>query len=148
MATIKDKIKACDYVLANILDEQERIIYKNEDKIIALNTSQFEQGMGSDGKDLFNKDNKYTGIYKNVPGQTKSGLYNFYLTGDFLRGLQLEIRPNLVEFDIFSTGTGSGDKSIFFAGYTNLFGLDKNNNYELNYKIILPELLTWIKRYL
>lgn len=153
MATIKDKIKACDYVLANILDEQERIVYRNEAKIIAMNTAQFEQGMGSDGKELFNKNPIFDGTYSLstalINNSKKAGsLYNFYETGDFLRGLQLEIRPNLVQFDIFSTGTGGGDKSIFFAGYTNLFGLNKDNSYILNHKIILPELLIWIKKYL
>lgn len=153
MATIKDKIKACDYVLANILDEQERIVYRNESKIIAMNTAQFEQGIGSDDKTLFNKNPIFDGTYSlstSLLNNRKSAgsLYNFYVTGDFLRGLQLEIRPNLVQFDIFSTGTGSGDKSIFFAGYTNLFGLNKDNSYVLNYKIILPELLIWIKKYL
>lgn len=153
MATIKDKIKACDYVLANILDEQERIVYRNESKIIAMNTAQFEQGKGSDDKPLFNKNPIFNGTYSLSTAlmnsrKSQGSLYNFYVTGDFLRGLQLEIRPNLVQFDIFSTGTGSGDKSIFFTGYTNLFGLNKDNSYILNYKIILPELLIWIKKYL
>ncbi|WP_295677323.1 hypothetical protein [uncultured Empedobacter sp.] len=153
MATIKDKIKACDYVLANILDEQERIVYRNEPKIIAMNTAQFEQGMGSDDKTLFNKNPIFDGTYSLSTAlmnnrKSQGSLYNFYVTGDFLRGLQLEIRPNLVQFDIFSTGTGSGDKSVFFAGYTNLYGLNKENNKKLQYQIILPELTRWIKRYL
>lgn len=153
MVTIKDKIKACDYVLANMLDEQERIVYRNENKIISLNVNQFENGTGSDDKSLFNKNPKFDGVYslstqlldnRKVAGS----LYNFHQTGDFLRGLQLEIRPNLVQLDIFSTGTGSGDKSIFFVGYTNLYGLNKENNRILNYDIILPELNKWIKNYL
>ena len=153
METIKDKIKACDYVLANILGEQERIVYRNESKIIAMNTAQFEQGKGSDDKPLFNKNPIFDGTYSLSTAlinsrKSQGSLYNFYVTGDFLRGLQLKIRPNLVEFDIFSTGTGSGEKSIFFTGYTNLFGLNKDNSYILNYKIILPELLIWIKKYL
>lgn len=153
MATIKDKIKACNYILANILDEQERIIYKNENKIISLNVDQFENGTGNDDKSLFNKNPKFDGVYslstqlldnRKVAGS----LYNFYQTGDFLRGLQLEVKPNLVQLDIFSTGTGGGDKSIFFTGYTNLFGLNKENNRILNYEIIRPQLLEWIKKYL
>lgn len=153
MASIKDKIKACDYVLANILEEQERIIYGNEAKIIALNSSQFDDGMGSDGKPLFNKNPIFDGVYSlstalSNERKIAGNLYNFYVTGDFLRGLQLEVRPNLVQLDIFSTGIGTGDKSIFFTGYTNLFGLNKENNRILNYEIIKPELIKWIKRYL
>lgn len=153
MATIKDKIKACNYVLANMLDEQERIIYRNEAKIISLNADQFTDGMGSDGKVLFNKNPIYDGFYSLQTSllnnrKTAGSLYDFNVTGDFLRGLQLEVKPNLVQLNIFSTGTGTGDKSIFFAGYTNLFGLDNKNNRILNYEIIKPELLKWIKKYL
>lgn len=153
MASIKDKINACDYVINNLLEEQERIIYRNEAKIITLNTSQFDKGMGSDGKELFNKNPLFDGVYSLstalFDSRKRAGdLYDFNNTGNFLRGLQLDVRSNLVQLDIFSTGTGSGDKSIFFAGYANLFGLDKNNNYILQYEIILPELLTWIKKYL
>lgn len=153
MATIKDKIKACDYVLANILDEQERIIYQNEAEIIRMNTSQFEQGNGSDDKELFNKTPLFDGIYSLSTAlsdnRKRAGdLYNFYNTGDFLRGLQVDVLPSLTQISIFSTGTGSGDKSIFFAGYTNLYGLNKENNRKLQNKIILPELTRWIKKYI
>ena len=153
MTTIRDKINACNYVINNMLDEQERIILRNEDKIIALNVDQFENGQGSDDKKLFNKNPKFDGVYslstQLIDNRKVAGdLYNFYKTGNFLNGLQLEMQPNLVKFDMFSTGTGSGDKSIFFAGYANLFGLDKNNNRILNEEIILPELLIWIKKYI
>lgn len=150
MATIKEKIKACDYVLANILDEQERIIYANENRILRLNTNQFENGMGSDDKVLFNKNPLFDGTYSLstslLDSNKRAGdLYTFHQTGDFLRGLQLELRPNLVEMDIFSTGTGGGKKADFFAGYTNLFGLDSESKRILNYEIILPDLQKWIK---
>lgn len=153
MATINDKIKACDYVLANILDEQERIIYQNEAKIIQMNTSQFETGQGSDSKELFNKNPLFDGIYSLstalLDNRKRAGdLYNFYNTGNFLRGFQVDVLPSLTQISIFSTGTGSGDKSIFFAGYTNLYGLDQKNNKILQYQIILPELTRWIKKYL
>jgi len=159
MASIQDKIKACDYLIANMLDEQERIIYKNEDRIIAMNVAQFEEGMGSDGKILKNSNPIFDGIYSittqekakqmNAIGQKTAGtLYNFAWTGNFLNGLQLEMFPNLVQFNIFSTGTGSGDKALFFKGYTNLFGLNTNNNRKLQYEIILPELIKFINKYL
>jgi len=153
MTTIKDKINACNYVLANMLDEQERIIYKNENKIIALNVAQFESGQGSDDKLLKNSNPLFDGVYSLSTQlldnrKTAGSLYNFFETGNFLNGLQINVQPNLVKFDIFSTGTGSGKKNLFFAGYTNLYGLNAENNYRLNYEIILPELLTWIKKYL
>jgi len=56
MSTIQDKIKACDYVIANMLSEQARIIRRNEDKIINLNKNQFTDGYGSNDKDLTKVD--------------------------------------------------------------------------------------------
>lgn len=153
MTTIKDYINACKYVTANLLDEQERIVLANEADIIRLNTQSFESGQGSDGKPLKNNNPLFDGVYSLStqlinPNKRAGDLYDFFNTGSFLSGLQIEIQPNLTKFDIFSTGTGSGDKSIFFAGYTNLFGLDKNNQDIVNYKIIYPQLMQFIKKYL
>lgn len=153
MTSLSDYRKNCQFVLDNVLDEQARIIERNEDRIIKLNTSQFEDGTGSDGKILKNTNPKFDGTYSlstNLlnPNKRAGDLYNFFETGDFLRGMQADLTPDLSKINIFSTGTGSGDKSIFFAGYTNLFGLDKTNSDVLNYDIILPEILTFIHRYL
>lgn len=153
MASIKDKIKACDFLINNLLDEQERIVYKNEDKIISMNVAQFEDGKGSDDKTLFNTNKIFDGVYSlstsllNNKKQAGS-LYNFYVTGNFLNGMQVDVLPDLTHISIFSTGTGSGDKAMFFKGYTNLFGLNTNNNRKLNYEIILPDLLKFINKYL
>jgi len=62
--------------------------------------------------------------------------------------MQIDLQPSLTKLDIFSTGTGSGDKALFFAGYKNLFGLNQNNTEIVNYQIILPELMNFIKKYL
>lgn len=150
MTTILDKIKACDYVINNLLDEQERIIYAHEQDFIQMNTAQFDKGMGSDGKKLNNTNPIFDGTYSlstNLlnPNKKVGDLYNFFQTGAFLSGMEVEVLPNAVQFNIFSTGTGSGDKSIFFAGYTNLFGIydtDKVN------EIIGKDLIEWLKRYI
>lgn len=146
MASIQDKIKACDFVIANMLSEQARIIKRNEDKIINLNKNQFTDGYGSDDKKLFNTQRKFDGVYS--PGYKKQGLYDFFGTGVFIRGMYVYILPNNESILIDSSGKGSGEKSLFFAGYTNLFGLDSKNEHILNYEIIYPELLAWIKKYL
>ena len=146
--TISDYIAKCKFVNSQLLDEQEKIVLKNENRIISLNVDVFQDGLGSDGKDLQNSNEKYTGIYKNVPGQKKSGLYDFFETGAFLSNMQINLQPNLTKFDIFSTGTGSGEKALFFSGYNNLFGLNKNNSDIVNYSIILPELQKFVKKYL
>jgi hypothetical protein len=144
--TINDYIKKCKFVLSNILDEQERIVLANENIIVNINKNQFTDGYGSDNKDLNNIIKEYTGFYKS--GELKGQRYDFFNTGQFIQGLKIDMQPSLTKFDIFSTGTGSGDKSVFFAGYTNLFGLDKTNADIVNYEIILPQLMKYIKRYL
>lgn len=153
MTTIRDYIKKCEFVASKILDEQERIILANESQIISLNIDALQSGQGSDGKVLKNSNSIFKGVYtlatqlaneRKIAGTP----YDFLETGAFLGNFQVEMQASLTKFDIFSTGTGSGDKSIFFAGYTNLYGLDKNDTDFVNYEIIYPELMKFIKRYL
>lgn len=151
--TISDYIKKCQFVASEMLNEQERIVLANEDKIISLNVDAFQDGIGSDDKILKNSNPIFKGVYSlstqlTDPKKIAGNPYNFFQTGAFLGNMQIDLHPSLTKFDIFSTGTGSGDKSLFFAGYTNLFGLDKNNADIVNYSIILPELQKFVKRYL
>lgn len=151
--TIRDYIKNCDNVLANVLNEQEKIVYRNENKIIQLNTSQFENGIGSDDKPLKNSNQLFKGIYTlstqlTNPKKIAGSLYDFNDTGAFLSGMQIDLDSSLTKVNIFSTGTGASDKKIFFDGYRNLFGLNTTNSQKLNYDIIYPELMQFIKKYL
>jgi len=148
MITVFDYIQKAKSVRDSILDEQERIVMANELRIIKMNTKKIEDGKGSDGGDLINTNRKFTGIYKNVSGQTKSGLYDFFETGAFFTGFQVDLNSPLTKANVFSTGTGSGEKADFFKGYKNIFGLDSQQQIELNYNIILPELNKFINKYL
>ena len=146
MASIQDKINACDFVINGILSEQERIVYKNEDKIISLNKMQFIDGFGSDDKELFNTNRRFTGFYRS--GELIGKRYDFFDTGAFYKGMGIKLF-NESQLNIFSTGINTTpDKYDFFSGYKNLFGLDSESMRILQYEIILPELLTWIKKYL
>lgn len=151
--TINDYIKKCELVNRQILDEQEKIVLANENRIISLNVDAFQDGIGSDDRILQNSNPIFKGVYslstqlldsKKVAGTP----YNFFETGEFLSNLKIDLQPNLTKFDIFSTGTGSGDKALFFKGYNNLFGLNKDNAYIVNYEIIYPPLMAFIKKYL
>jgi len=153
MTTIRDYIKKCEFVSSKILDEQERIVLANETQIISLNIDALQSGQGGDGKVLKNSNPIFKGVYtlttqlsneRKIAGNT----YDFLETGSFLGNFEIKMQSNLTKFDIFSTGTGSGDKSIFFAGYTNLYGLDKENTDFVNYDIVYPQLMNFIKRYL
>ena len=146
MATIQDKINACDFVINGMLSEQERIVYNNEAKITTLNKMQFIDGFGSDDKELFNSNRRFTGFYRS--GELIGKRYDFFDTGAFYRGMGIRIFQQ-DKLNIFSTGINTtADKYDFFSGYRNLFGLDTESMRILNYEIILPELLTWIKKYL
>lgn len=153
MITIRDYIDKCDFVINTLLDEQENVIYKNENEIIRLNTSQFESGNGNDDNSLKHNSELFKGVYSLStqlanPKKVAGSLYDFYDTGSFLSGLQIEVDGSLTRFSIFSTGTGAGDKKLFFDNYRNLFGLNTENTRKLNLEILQPELMNYIKRYL
>lgn len=151
--TISEYLKNAKFVQQNLLDESEKIVLKNEDKIIDLNVNQIQSGEGSDGKDLNNTNSKFKGYYTLAtqminPEKTAGSLYTFFDTGNFLGNFNTQISNDLTKVDIFSTGTGAGEKSEFFRGYTNLFGLNPKNERDFNYNILLPELQKYIKKYL
>lgn len=151
--TINDYIKKCKFVASEMLNEQERILLANEDKIVSLNVDAMQSGIGNDDKVLKNSNPIFKGVYSlstqlTDPEKIAGNPYNFLETGAFLGNMQLDLQPNLTKFDIFSTGTGIGDKSLFFSGYTNLFGLDKENTEIVNYDIIYYPLMDFIKKYL
>ena len=153
MVTIRDYIDKCNFVINTLLDEQEKVIYKNENEIIRLNTSQFESGNGNDDNQLKHNSPIFKGVYSLStqlanPKKVAGSLYDFYDTGSFLSGLQIEVDGSLTRFSIFSTGTGAGDKKLFFDNYRNLFGLNTENTRKLNLEILQPELMNYIKRYL
>jgi hypothetical protein len=151
--TISEYLKNAKFVQQNLLDESEKIVLKNEDKLIDLNVDQIQSGEGNDGKDLNNTDSKFKGYYTLAtqminPEKTAGSLYTFFDTGNFLGNFNTQISNDLTKVDIFSTGTGSGQKAEFFRGYTNLFGLNPKNERDFNYNILLPELQKYIKKYL
>ena len=151
--TISEYLKNAKFVQNTLLDESEKIVLKNEDKIIDLNVDQIQSGEGNDGKDLNNTNSRFKGYYTLAtqminPEKTAGSLYTFFDTGNFLGNFNTQISNDLTKVDIFSTGTGAGEKSEFFRGYTNLFGLNPKNEMDFNYNILLPELQKYIKKYL
>lgn len=156
MTTISDYIKRVKKVKEKILDETERIIYANELKIIQLNTSQIDNFIGVNGQPLESNIEKYSGVYtiatqlfastENLLAPKIAGeQYNFLATGDFMKSFEVEINSRIDRIYIRNTGTGAGDKKLFFDSYPLLLGLTKENAYRLNYEIIKPELDKFIK---
>ena len=149
MGTIAAYIKQVQNAQNGLLAESEAIVVRNEDKITNLNKNQFTDGYGSDDKGLFNQDRTFSGRYtpftnKLNPAKSVGELYDFFETGAFIQGLFLKMSSDKLSFSINSTGTGTGDKALFFSGYTNLFGLDSKNSEIVNYQIVLPEILDYL----
>lgn len=142
--TIRDKIRKLESVRSKIYNIQGQIIMSNSARIINLQKNQFTDGYGSNDAPLFNRDPRFKGEY--AKGYKKQGLYDFFETGSFVRGLFVKVSGDKDRIIIDSTGKGSGEKSLFFAGYTNLFGLDTESRRILNQDIILPELKKFLKQ--
>jgi len=150
--TANDYLKNLRFVVASIPTEVEKIVYKNEDIITRSNIEQIEEHKGSDGLFLRNDNPRFTGAYSKYtasinPKKTAGTLYTFFETGDFLNNFFVDVMPDKKSFEIDSTGTGSGEKAEFFAGYPNLFGLTKEDQETLNWDVIYPEMMEFIKKY-
>jgi hypothetical protein len=150
---ITQYIKNVELVQSRILDETEKIVMSNENEITNLNIIKIQDGLGSDNSLLKNSNSIFSGRYSLGtqllnPAKEAGSLYTFTETGDFISNFQLEISPDLTKISIFSTGEGAGLKKSFFDGYSNLYGLTDEDKNKLNYEIIYPELMAFIKQYL
>ncbi len=139
---IRNKIKRLSYIRDNVKKELNVVLQNHDADIVRLNYLQMIDGYGSDGKNLFNTQRQYQGMYR--PGYKKQGLYDFFVTGQFKRGLFATVKDGLITVD--STGKGTGEKSLFFAGYTNLFGLNDDSERKLR-RIIQQDIQNFINKY-
>lgn len=100
---IKDKIRKLEALKQGLRTESIKVLGRFRNDIIRLNTSQFENGIGSDGKDLVNSDKRFKGrytLYTQMISMTKptvapkiaGDLYNFAWTGDFLSGMYVDFK--------------------------------------------------------
>jgi len=139
---IRNKIKKLEYIRNNVKKELTVVLNDHEADIVRLNYLQMIDGYGSDDKRLFNTQRQFTGTYR--PGGRKQGLYDFFVTGQFKRGLFATVKDGLITVD--SNGKGTGEKSLFFAGYTNLFGLNNDSMAKLR-RIIQQDIQNFINKY-
>jgi hypothetical protein len=147
MATIRQYLKNLKEFRSTILDTQEETVIKKEPEIIKLNLQNIENHIGFDGNNLINTNKKFDGVYSlatelfaqqsNSITQKKAGEhYNFIWSGDFVNNFKVDIDSSLTKVRIYSTGDG-GEKTDFFKGYKNLYGLTKDKQLWLNNEIIL-----------
>ena len=149
-----NKAKAMQTSVKGYVDD---IAMQKEDEIINLNIIQMEKGLGTNDSKL-NYANGYTGRYgssttkralldRTVLPKITGELYNFGWTGNFLANFKVRItKENKLE--VYSTGTGSGGKSLFLTQTPYMYGLNAEDTRKLNYEIIYPELMKFIKTYI
>lgn len=102
-----------------------------DDGVLKNRIKKFEKGTYSASTQLFaDLRNPYPSLTRKPKGE----LYNFTWSGDFLANFRLKRQNKGLE--IYSTGTGSGDKREFFEGYSNMFGLDSENTATIESEVL------------
>lgn len=134
------------------------IAIQKEDEIINLNITQMQDGLGTNDQRLQYPFQDYSGKYTpravaeslrtpTVLPKSVGAFYNFGASGNFLANFQVKvIRENKLE--VYSTGTGTGSKNTLLTQTPNMYGLNVADTRKLNYEIIYPELMKFIKQYI
>ena len=155
--TVREYMNRAKAVQTSVKGYVDDIAMQKEDEIINLNIIQMEKGLGTNDSKL-NYANGYTGRYgssttkralldRTVLPKITGELYNFGWTGNFLANFKVRItKENKLE--VYSTGTGSGGKSLFLTQTPYMYGLNAEDTRKLNYEIIYPELMKFIKTYI
>jgi hypothetical protein len=144
--TISEYLKNAKFVKSQITNDVDDIIRTKENEILDLNREEqiFKKGIDINGLEL--------GIYRhNLNGNTRgypkaSGeKFNFYDTGSLFKNFNLEYSKSDNKI-IFINNDIKSDMLI--KKYGDFIGLTKQNQYEMNYRIIKPELMKFINQYL
>ena len=134
------------------------IAMQKEDEIINLNITQMQDGLGTNDQPLKYPFITYKGIYTpravaeslkkpTVLPKILNAKYNFGWTGNFLANFKVRItRENKLE--VYSTGTGTGMKNDLLTQTPYMYGLNAEDTRKLNYEIIYPELMKFIKQFI
>jgi len=142
--TVKDYMDSIEKVIGNIPNETISIINSKSEQIIDLNRDDqlYDLGINSDGNLLRHYSNT-TILFKKQEGKpyNRTTLFD---KGDFYRGFKIKV--NYPTISIYSTDHKSSELIDKYG--TNIFGLIKENQLKLNYEILKPELLKYIKQWL
>ena len=156
--TVREYIAKAKTVQNSVKGYVDDIALMKEDEIINLNIVQMQKGLGSNDQRLQYPFEDYSGKYTprtvaeslkkpTVLPKSVGAFYNFGATGDFLSNFKVRIaKENKLE--VYSTGTGSGNKSILLTRTQYMYGLNAEDTRKLNYEIIYPELMKFIKQFI
>lgn len=149
------KAKAVQTSVKGYVDD---IAMQKEDEIIKLNVTQMQSGLGTNDQRLQYPFEDYSGKYTKravaeslkkptVLPKSVGAFYNFGASGDFLSNFKVRItKENKLE--VYSTGTGTGNKNTLLTRTQYMYGLNAEDTRKLNYQIIYPELMKFIKTYI
>jgi hypothetical protein len=156
--TVREYMNRAKAVQTSVKGYVDDIAMQKEDEIINLNITQMQDGLGSNDQRLQYPFEDYSGKYTartvaeslkrpTVLPKSVGAFYNFGASGSFLSNFQVKVvRENKLE--VYSTGTGTGSKNTLLTQTPNMYGLNVADTRKLNYEIIYPELMKFIKQYL
>ena len=143
IAALKPYYKMLDDIDRDVEGQTHKIISRNQQEIIDLNTKeQLFKGESSSGQKL---SPKYTGVRyaraKNkvnpLPGY---GTPDLKFTGKFYNDFFLSTKGRQLEFDSKTKYA----KHLESKYGSEIYGLNKDNSDWLNDKLLFPELLGWV----
>ena len=156
--TIREYIAKAKSVQTSVKGYVDDIALMKEDEIINLNVTQMQDGLGTNDQRLKYPFDDYSGKYTKraveeslkkptVLPKSIAEFYNFGWTGNFLANFQVRITGEN-KLEVYSTGTGTGNKNTLLTQTPFMYGLNAEDTRKLNYEIIYPELMKFIKTYL
>lgn len=155
---IREYIEKAKTVQTSVKGYVDDIALMKEDEIINLNITQMQSGLGSNDQRLQYPFEDYSGKYTpravaeslkrpTVLPKSVGAFYNFGASGDFLANFKVRItKENKLE--VYSTGVGTGNKNILLTKTQYMYGLNAEDTRKLNYEIIYPELIKFIKQFI
>jgi hypothetical protein len=156
--TVREYMNRAKAMQTSVKGYVDDIAMQKEDEIINLNVTQMQDGLGTNDQPLKYPFITYKGIYTpravaeslkkpTVLPKILNAKYNFGWTGNFLANFKVRItRENKLE--VYSTGTGTGMKNDLLTQTPYMYGLNAEDTRKLNYEIIYPELMKFIKQFI
>ena len=156
--TVREYMAKAKAVQTSVKGYVDDIAMQKEDEIIKLNVTQMQSGLGTNDQRLQYPFEDYSGKYTKravaeslkkptVLPKSVGAFYNFGASGDFLSNFKVRItKENKLE--VYSTGTGTGNKNTLLTRTQYMYGLNAEDTRKLNYQIIYPELMKFIKTYI
>jgi hypothetical protein len=144
--TVSDYMERLIRVQSQLGNEVDDIIISKEEQILNLNREDqlFNKGIDINGSLLGKYRNTLNGIGRGYP-KNAGDTFNFYDTGSLFGNFSLLSEGNANKVVI---NNSDSKVNLLTTKYGDFIGLTEENKHRLNYEIIYPELMEFIKQYL